>query len=216
MTTASGSPWCSAMLMARHPQLSGTDLRAVLGAVDAISARPLSPEALEVLPSLTDEVRDILGLGETAQGPAYRTRPVGAPSITPCWSPCPITAADTVGGDRLVHVDLRADNVLIDRDGRAVIVDWPWAAHGASWFDALTLLVDARVNDPGMRRRVSPPGARRVRRQPGRNRWIPCSQPLLDISLITPASHRRRDFLLCARSLHWRKGWPHANRMAAG
>ena len=36
----------------------------------------------------------------------------------------------------------------MDRDGRAVIVDWPWAAHGASWFDALTLLVDARVNDP--------------------------------------------------------------------
>ena len=58
------------------------------------------------------------------------------------------SAAENVGGDRLVHVDLRADNVLIDGGGRAVIADWPWAAHGASWFDALTLLVDARVSDP--------------------------------------------------------------------
>ncbi|MGO4192624.1 hypothetical protein AB4Y67_13240 [Arthrobacter sp. YAF17] len=43
----------------RHPQLSGADLHAVLDAVDAISARSLPPQALEVLPSLTEEVREI-------------------------------------------------------------------------------------------------------------------------------------------------------------
>ena len=133
----------------RHPQLSGTDLRAVLGAVDAISARPLSPEALEVLPSLTDEVRDIFGGWARLRKDPHTGLGPWALQHHALLESLSATAADTVGGDRLVHVDLRADNVLIDRDGRAVIVDWPWAAHGASWFDALTLLVDARVNDPG-------------------------------------------------------------------
>ncbi|QDW31066.1 phosphotransferase [Arthrobacter sp. KBS0702] len=58
-------------------------------------------------------------------------------------------AADALRGDQLVHVDLRADNILLTGDGGAILVDWPWAARGASWFDALTVLVDARVGDPG-------------------------------------------------------------------
>ena len=132
----------------RHPQLPGTDLRAVLDAVDAISARPLSPEAVEVLPSLTDEVRDIFGGWARLRNDPHTGLDPWALQHHALLESLSATAADTVGGDRLAHVDLRADNVLIDRDGRAIIVDWPWAAHGASWFDALTLLVDARVNDP--------------------------------------------------------------------
>ena len=132
----------------RHPQLSGTDLRAVLDAVDEISARPLSPEALEVLPSLTDEVRAIFGGWARLRTDPHSGLDPWALQHHALLESLSASAADTVGGDRLAHVDLRADNVLIDRDGRAVIVDWPWAAHGASWFDALTLLVDARVNDP--------------------------------------------------------------------
>ena len=132
----------------RHPHLSGTDLHAVLDAVDAISAHSLPPQALEVLPSLTDEVRGIFqGWARLRHDPHSGLDPWAAEHHTLLES-LSATAADNVGGDRLAHVDLRADNVLIDRDGRAVIVDWPWAAHGASWFDALTLLVDARVNDP--------------------------------------------------------------------
>ncbi|BCW68638.1 hypothetical protein NicSoilB4_34010 [Arthrobacter sp. NicSoilB4] len=132
----------------RHPQLSGPDLHAVLDAVDAISARPLQPEALEILPSLTDEVRGIFeGWARLRNDPHPGLDPwaAGHHALLESLS---AAAADNVGGDRLAHVDLRADNVLIDGGGRAVIVDWPWAAHGASWFDALTLLVDARVNDP--------------------------------------------------------------------
>lgn len=132
----------------RHPQLSGTDLRAVLDAVDAISALSLPPEALEVLPSLTEEVRGIFaGWARLRHDPHPGLDPWAVEHHALLES-LSATAADTVGGDRLAHVDLRADNVLIDGGGRAVIVDWPWAAHGASWFDALTLLVDARVTDP--------------------------------------------------------------------
>jgi aminoglycoside phosphotransferase (APT) family kinase protein len=46
-------------------------------------------------------------------------------------------------GDALMHGDLRVDNVLIDRSGRALLCDWTWPARGAAWFDTVTLLVTA-------------------------------------------------------------------------
>jgi aminoglycoside phosphotransferase (APT) family kinase protein len=39
-----------------------------------------------------------------------------------------------VRGETLLHVDLRADNMLIAGD-RVVIVDWPYACVGAAWID---------------------------------------------------------------------------------
>lgn len=48
-------------------------------------------------------------------------------------------------GDRLVHLDGRADNVLFDADGRIWFVDWAWACVGAPWLDGLALLLDARL-----------------------------------------------------------------------
>lgn len=52
-----------------------------------------------------------------------------------------------VAGERLIHGDLRADNILIDSSGRARLLDWPWAAKGAGWEDALLYLLDLRVED---------------------------------------------------------------------
>lgn len=46
-------------------------------------------------------------------------------------------------GDGLLHGDLRIDNVLIARDGRARLCDWTWPCLGAPWFDTVTLLVTA-------------------------------------------------------------------------
>ncbi|MBD3940406.1 phosphotransferase [Microbacterium sp. NEAU-LLC] len=51
-------------------------------------------------------------------------------------------------GDRLVHYDTRADNILLRPDGSVVLVDWPWAARGAGWFDALSLLINVRYYEP--------------------------------------------------------------------
>jgi Ser/Thr protein kinase RdoA (MazF antagonist) len=56
-------------------------------------------------------------------------------------------ALDDLVGDRLVHRDVRADNILIRPDGRVVLVDWPWATRGVGWFDALSLLVNVRLYD---------------------------------------------------------------------
>ncbi|MGV9341169.1 phosphotransferase family protein [Streptomyces sp. NPDC003688] len=41
-------------------------------------------------------------------------------------------------GSALIHGDLRADNILLT-DDRVMVVDWPWAAVGASWFDVVAM-----------------------------------------------------------------------------
>lgn len=48
-------------------------------------------------------------------------------------------APDAVGGDTLLHFDLRADNLLIAGDRRVYVVDWPWARTGAAFVDWLTM-----------------------------------------------------------------------------
>jgi hypothetical protein len=48
-----------------------------------------------------------------------------------------------VAGPGVLHGDLRIDNVLLDRSGRAWLCDWTWPCRGAAWFDTVTLLVSA-------------------------------------------------------------------------
>lgn len=52
--------------------------------------------------------------------------------------------ADVVGGDTLVHTDIRDDNILVLADGRAVLCDWNWPVVGAAWLDSLFLLIGPR------------------------------------------------------------------------
>lgn len=51
-------------------------------------------------------------------------------------------ARDAVEGDRLVHNDLRTDNVIFAAAGpeHDVIVDWPGACRGAPWTDLVCIL----------------------------------------------------------------------------
>jgi aminoglycoside phosphotransferase (APT) family kinase protein len=44
------------------------------------------------------------------------------------------SVADATAGQHLLHVDFRADNVLLGPD-RDWLVDWPWARAGAPWVD---------------------------------------------------------------------------------
>ncbi|MFF1904218.1 hypothetical protein [Kitasatospora sp. NPDC058218] len=46
---------------------------------------------------------------------------------------------DHSGGDCLLHVDLRADNLLM-RDGAALAIDWTYLHQGAAWIDPAFLL----------------------------------------------------------------------------
>lgn len=66
-----------------------------------------------------------------------------------------------MAGTSLVHGDLRTDNILLvgpdgsrmdgssRGPGRAVLVDWPWAALGAPWVDALSVMINVKSLDPG-------------------------------------------------------------------
>lgn len=51
---------------------------------------------------------------------------------------------EVVGGDTLVHTDVRDDNILIRPDGTAVLCDWNWPCEGAAWLDTLLLLIGPR------------------------------------------------------------------------
>jgi aminoglycoside phosphotransferase (APT) family kinase protein len=46
-------------------------------------------------------------------------------------------APAAANGDTLLHLDLRADNLLLTPGGRVLVVDWPHARVGASWVDAV-------------------------------------------------------------------------------
>lgn len=43
-------------------------------------------------------------------------------------------------GDRLIHGDVRSDNVLLTDDGRVVFVDWTSTCVGVGWFDVVAML----------------------------------------------------------------------------
>ncbi|MBB2921127.1 phosphotransferase [Cellulomonas cellasea] len=53
-------------------------------------------------------------------------------------------------GDALVHGDLRADNIMIDRDrNRVALIDWPHASVGAPWLDLAFMLPSIAMQGGG-------------------------------------------------------------------
>ncbi|MFF5292928.1 phosphotransferase [Paractinoplanes globisporus] len=129
---------------------SPPELEAALAAWTAAAEalREPSPELLAVgVPTLPDILRGEMSWWSAIQGG---------------HEPMPRTAGNTVAlarlrelaalerdlpaltaGHGLMHGDLRIDNVMIDRAGRAWLCDWTWPSLGAPWFDTVTLLVSA-------------------------------------------------------------------------
>jgi Ser/Thr protein kinase RdoA (MazF antagonist) len=60
---------------------------------------------------------------------------------------CPLAdrGLAALDGQTLVHLDIRADNLLLGPDGRVTVVDWPSACLGPAWLDTLMLLINARL-----------------------------------------------------------------------
>jgi aminoglycoside phosphotransferase (APT) family kinase protein len=53
-----------------------------------------------------------------------------------------------LGGDTLLHLDVRADNLLLVGEGddlRAVLVDWPWVVTGPPWVDLAAFLINVAL-----------------------------------------------------------------------
>lgn len=124
------------------------DLDRVLAALPALSAHP-APDRLPPLSVLADPDGIITGLRDLAAGdprlsnvdPWLRARVDTLADLESRWG-------WAVGGDSLVHGDLRADNVLLTGD-RVVFVDWPAAARGAPWFDLLIMLPSVGMQGGG-------------------------------------------------------------------
>ena len=49
-------------------------------------------------------------------------------------------APEVLQGASLVHSDLRPDNLLVDRSGRAHLLDWNWLCTGPAWVDLVGLM----------------------------------------------------------------------------
>ncbi len=88
--------------------------------------------------------------GGTAGVPALRRLSTGAQPWPEGFAvPAPDAAADlarlstgvldAVAGPALVHLDVRPDNLLRERDGRMRVVDWNQASLGAPWLDLVSL-----------------------------------------------------------------------------
>ncbi|MFJ4219653.1 phosphotransferase [Curtobacterium luteum] len=128
-----------------HPgaDRDGRDTAAVL---DALATLPRATGVLATLPRMTDELGDEFGAWD-------RMLATGLPGVVPSavasaaerLADAARGAVALVDGDHLVHADCRADNLLVDREGRVWIVDWPWAGVGARWLDPLTYLLDVLV-----------------------------------------------------------------------
>lgn len=135
---------------ARHPHTPWVrdELVAVLGALGSVAERPV-PAAEAIVDMATVA-------GHYGSGWSRIDRVPSLPGTLPGWvaERLPwlrdegLRMPDAVAGDRLVHHDVRADNVLLRPDGSVVLIDWPWAARGAGWLDALTLLFNVRYLDP--------------------------------------------------------------------
>lgn len=131
----------------RHPERSATspDTVHVLDAIAALSVQPTDAP----LPSLADELAGDAGSwGRLAADGLMETTTPWCIEHFDLLRAAAERVTTAVAGERLIHGDLRADNILIDAAGRARLLDWPWAAKGAGWEDALLYLLDLRVEDP--------------------------------------------------------------------
>ncbi|UVJ39492.1 phosphotransferase [Arthrobacter sp. CJ23] len=133
----------------RHPHIPWrlSELTIVLDALLRLARTPV-PAALENLPTLEKELSEAFNAWSR-----IRSDP---PEDCDSWvlrnleslEGLALSGLKDLGGDSLVHTDIRADNILITPNNTAVLVDWPWACVGSSWIDALSALINVRVFDP--------------------------------------------------------------------
>ena len=133
------APWFGLVVEAidaRHPDpASPADTGAVL---DAVAALPDAPPGSD-LARIEDELA-----GDALGWRRLREDGVGVGADLPGLERLAARTTEALHGDSIVHLDLRIDNALIDREGRGRLVDWPSTVVGARWIDAVTYLLDVR------------------------------------------------------------------------
>jgi len=125
------------------PPWRDDDVRAVQEALDALHALTAPswlghPQEVDDLrggwPSVAADPEPFLSLGLTTRDWLEASLPALLDAA----------ARAELDGESIVHLDIRSDNLCL-RDGRCLIVDWNWAAHGnpeldrAFWLPSLRL-----------------------------------------------------------------------------
>ena len=95
-----------------------------------------------VVPRTEDELRDdFRGFDNLAAEPGDELPGIAVDHLDELRA-LAIRGIDACHGESLVHLDVRADNMLVRPDGSVVLVDWPWACRGAAWIDSVSLLLN--------------------------------------------------------------------------
>jgi hypothetical protein len=121
----------------RRPWVEG-DLAALLDALEVV-ADELTPPPTEL--NLADAVDDFAPLLD-GWATVRQTQP-DLPHLDDTEA-LARRYPEVCAGDTLAHTDVRADNVIIDADGRAVICDWNWPVRACDWFDSFAALIGPR------------------------------------------------------------------------
>ncbi|WP_204032929.1 phosphotransferase [Micromonospora qiuiae] len=131
----------------RHPATpwQADELAAVLAALESMAAA-LTPAPVPDVPTIAEHLAgDFAGWRRIAEDPPRDLHPWARAHLDDL-----VAAAEhglaALAGDTLCHVDVRADNLLVDAAGRVTVVDWPWASRGPAWLDTAMLLVDVRLH----------------------------------------------------------------------
>ncbi|MFC3500640.1 phosphotransferase [Micromonospora krabiensis] len=131
----------------RHPATPwlADELFAVLSTLEAMAAL-LTPCPVPHAPTAAERLAyDFAGWHRIAADPPARLDPWVRDHLDALRA-----AADqglgALAGDTLCHVDIRADNLLVDATGGVHVVDWPWACRGPAWLDTALLLVNVRLH----------------------------------------------------------------------
>jgi hypothetical protein len=132
-----------------HVPWEADDLAAVLAALQRLAV-PVTG-----LPSLRDQaVDDYAGWRRIAGDPPVSLDPWVAERLDELVELAdrglaalggPAAGTPAAGGNRLVHGDVRADNMLIRPDGSVAVIDWPFGSAGPAWYDTLTLILNVRL-----------------------------------------------------------------------
>lgn len=121
------------------------ELAAAVRVLDRLAAVPATPDLPTVGDALADEFT------------GWRTLAASPPDDLAPWQLGHLDElvsleqrwVDAAAGDRLLHLDVRGDNMLITESGEAVLVDWPWAAAGDPVMDVVGFIPSAMMDGAG-------------------------------------------------------------------
>jgi Ser/Thr protein kinase RdoA (MazF antagonist) len=107
----------------------------------------LTPTPQPDLPRASDHLADDFGGWERIAGDPPPDLDSWAVANVPVLHAAAARGLATLShGSTLAHCDIRADNLLVRRDGRPVFVDWPRGCIAPDWLDRVLLAVNVLVN----------------------------------------------------------------------